>query len=149
ILRGDGDGTFQLGATIPVASVPMLRIADLNADGKPDLVVSTFYSKLFILIGRGDGTFALTTLDATAVEGSYIPSVGDLDGDGRLDVVLARRYLGVDLFFGRGDGSFAPAKNLAVGMVEDTALADLDGNGTMDLLLASNGLSVLPGRGDG
>jgi len=60
VLLGNGDGTFQpvvnygSGGTVVLA----LAVADVNGDGKPDLLdVSFIYNTVGVLIGNGDGTF--------------------------------------------------------------------------------------------
>lgn len=61
ILLGNGDGTFrQLSAPATGASGRAIAIADLNGDGKPDLVVADCcgLSESVYLLGDGDGTFA-------------------------------------------------------------------------------------------
>lgn len=41
VILGNGDGTFQTAATFTVADVPAaITAADLNGDGKADLVIA-------------------------------------------------------------------------------------------------------------
>jgi hypothetical protein len=62
VLLGNGDGTFTLKGSYPTDPHPVaLASADFNGDGIPDLVVtdgsSTAGMNLFVLLGRGDGSF--------------------------------------------------------------------------------------------
>jgi hypothetical protein len=62
VLLGNGDGTFQTAAnvfTLPSSDVPGgMAVADINGDGKPDLVVSDETAgQLYVSLGNGDGTF--------------------------------------------------------------------------------------------
>jgi hypothetical protein len=60
ILLGNGDGTFQAPIDIPVYNASSILIADVNGDGKPDLVLGDCcgtFSEASFLLGRGDGTF--------------------------------------------------------------------------------------------
>ncbi len=71
-----------------------MAIADLNGDGKPDLVVANGGSpNVNILLGTGTGSFgAATNFGIGAFPGSV--SVADIDGDGKLDVVTANQSIG-------------------------------------------------------
>ena len=98
VLLGNGDGTFQtprsysLGGSNPVS----IAVADLNGDGKPDLLVGSVCadstcspgsSIIEVLQGNGDGTFQ--TIGSYA-SGGYVAeslAVGDVNGDGRLDLL--------------------------------------------------------------
>ncbi len=97
ILRGRGDGTFEPARAVPgarpSAAVWALRVADVDADARPDLVFSaedsTFngVSRARIFLGNGDGTFR----DAAAIDtgvGAFASTVGDFNGDGRLDIAI-------------------------------------------------------------
>src|SRR5262249_35883444 len=67
LLLGNGDGTFRPAVTYSsgVAGIASLAIADVNDDGKPDLIVlgcgadcfNPPNSRVAILLGNGDGTF--------------------------------------------------------------------------------------------
>ena len=94
ILLGNGDGTFHDSGPVVVStaggSVSALAVADLNGDGKPDLIAG-IHSKganpaVSVLINNGSGTFPLPT--AYPVDGVPISLfTGDFNGDGKLDVL--------------------------------------------------------------
>ena len=79
---GFGSGTYYDGGLAPVSG----EIADLNADGNPDIVAAdTLGGQEVILLGNGDGTF--TQGGAFAVSAStQTPVVADFDHDGRIDI---------------------------------------------------------------
>jgi hypothetical protein len=86
VLLSKGRGTFRPqvsydpGGSSPSAAV----VADVNGDGKPDVLVSNFFGSLGVLPGNGDGTFG-PTVPYVGAEASL--AVGDLNGDGKPDVV--------------------------------------------------------------
>jgi hypothetical protein len=134
--------------------------ADLNEDGKLDLVTTTF-SRLGIavLLGRGEGTFK----DGPDIEvaPAQVVQAADLNGDGHLDLVAAGDQLVVLL--GRGDATFKPPVSYAGGLATrdpaaqapnlfGLAIADLNADKIPDVVAANyvgSQLVVLLGMGDG
>src|SRR5262249_52791939 len=96
LLLGNGDGSVV--APIPVDTGCVyygpLEIADVNSDGRPDLLVlkenSGFYSPdpMKVLLGNGDGTFQAPILVYLGFYEESTPSleVTDVNGDGRPDL---------------------------------------------------------------
>src|SRR6266699_2151245 len=90
VLLGNGDGTFRPAPNLTVGNGPAgVAVADLNGDGKPDLVVANFDDNtLSVLLGNGDGTFQAAQnylVDSAPV----FVAVGDLNGDGKPDLAVA------------------------------------------------------------
>ena len=65
VFLGNGDGTFRAAVTYDSGGMTAdsVAVADVNGDGKPDLLVANFYDpskasgSVGVLLGKGDGTF--------------------------------------------------------------------------------------------
>jgi hypothetical protein len=152
VALGDGQGSFpDSGGSVALLTYPRgLAVADLNADGNPDVVTANNNGNVSVLMGYGDGF--LNYSDSGSSEfatGQYSPAVavGDFTGDGIPDLVTAG--LTVDVLPGLGDGTVAPPI-LHSGNDAGLATADFNADGKLDVVTARAGtVSVLLGRGDG
>jgi hypothetical protein len=90
LLLGNGNGTFQSAQNFNVGSYPeSAAVADVNGDGRPDLVVANYRSNtVSVLLGNGDGTFASAT-NFIAGSGPFAVAVADVNRDGVPDLVTA------------------------------------------------------------
>ena len=57
-----------------------IALADVNKDGKLDMVVSNFLDYSEVLVGNGDGTFSITMLGLAQRQSAV--ALADLNGDG-------------------------------------------------------------------
>ena len=166
VLLGNGDGTFQ--SALQYASgglyAQSLALVDLNADGKPDVVVSNQCqsnsgcqdgASTSVLLGNGDGTFRLSasytsgSSDSGELEGPSITNVmvGDVNGDGLPDVLVTNSCDGssvcnngsVSVLLGYGDGTLQAGViySPAGSEAHGLATADVNGDGKPDILVAS------------
>jgi hypothetical protein len=122
-----------------------LAVADVNRDGRPDLLVGNPFGDILVLLGSGDGTFR----PDSGTDRHVALAVADLNGDGTQEMVYASQNLdqvsikhcgsGTTVVGDRARGVLAP---------EAVKLADLDGDGIRDLVVAnsgSNDVLVYPG----
>jgi hypothetical protein len=99
VLLGNGDGTFRPAATYSSGAddANSIAVADVNGDGKPDLLVVNQCADLIncttgtigALVGNGDGTFQPAV---TYGSGGYFAqsiAVADVNGDGKSDLLVA------------------------------------------------------------
>src|SRR5262249_27822644 len=91
VLLGNGDGTFQPLQFFGTPSFPnQVVVADVNGDGKPDLVSASGGGRVSLLLGNGDGTFTLLPPSSGAGL-RHPPYLADLNGDGLADSVVLDR----------------------------------------------------------
>lgn len=138
VLLANGDGTFRPHADFGTQGCISfgscsVAVGDFNADGKLDLVVSSYYD-VDLLFGNGDGTFKPYTY---LVTGSYpFVVVGDFDGDGGADIATANSGENdIGLYLSKGNGKFHRDNYAYATGYEPTAmvLADFNGDGKPDL----------------
>ncbi len=174
VLLGNGDGTFQAAVTYNSGGLftVSVAVADVNGDGKPDLVVGNDCAdpscdgSVGVLLGNGDGTFQPAVTYPTGGVSASAVAVADVNGDGKPDVLVATNDLkkytwggAIGVLLGNGDGTFRPAVTYSSGGIAPARLtvADVNGDGRPDLVVENieccrqfgGVLGVLLGNGDG
>jgi hypothetical protein len=82
---GVGNGTYVDGASMLLDQVNAIEVADLSGDGVLDLAIARTTGGIYVLLGKGDGTFA-DAQQVGAAGGAGQVKVIDIDGDGDLDL---------------------------------------------------------------
>ena len=84
VLRGNGDGNFVRAFDFPVRhDAPSVEAADVDADGRPDVIVTNVISNtVSILLGTPGGGLG-SRVDLGTGSSPLAPAIADLDGDGR------------------------------------------------------------------
>ena len=152
--------SFATKVDFVTGSTPIhVAIADVNGDGKPDLIASDFYASTISVLQNytahciNSSSFA-AKVDFTTGTHPYCAAVADLDGDGSLDIVVANQgSSSVSVLRNAASGGSISTSSLEAKVDFTTgnspysvALADIDGDGKMEIITAnniSNSVSVL------
>jgi hypothetical protein len=166
VLIGNDDGTFQPARTYLSGgyAATTIVVADLNSDGRVDLVVGhqcgdrdcSGKTVVGVLFGNGDGTFQTAVSYESGGYGSRayydrgptLIAVGDVNRDGKADIVVANGLVQknrfaqgdalVGVLIGNGDGTFQTPKMYNSGdawFATSVALGDLNNDGKLDLVV--------------
>lgn len=145
----NGLGELSEPVTIDVGGTEFYAVGDVNGDGLPDLVASSFVGSLVsVYLNDGSGILNSSPVWTASGVGSDGVELGDFDGDGVLDLVY--REANVVLCLGVGDGTFGSATILASHSGGyDFRVGDLNGDGNLDIVgYSAGGLTRYLNNGD-
>ena len=160
VMLGNGDGTFGPVQTYLSGGYMAMSaaVADLNGDGKPDIVVANSAvsstdetnGSIGVLLGNGDGTFQSARKYNSLAFATWDVAVADVDGDSIPDVVTSNACHSapngsscssgaVTVLFGKGDGTFPRTAIYSAGAAQSRhlAVADLNHDGRPDVAVVS------------
>lgn len=139
-------------SSISISEPLGLVVADFNGDGKPDLAI-TANSRLYTVLGKGDGTFAPASGSPTPIPSPpyddfgtpYVGSmaVGDFNHSGHSGLAVAEwQNEAAVILGGNGDGTFTTSSAAFVDTkgMPTTAVqaADFNADGNLDLALINS-----------
>jgi hypothetical protein len=133
------DSRFRIESIASEKRIAALAVADLNADGRPDVAYYGEPKELVVQYNEGSNIWSAPKrwpID----DGQLSPNAlatGDLNGDGRTDLVLLAEncvyFLPQEADHSLGD----PQKIPLSGTVKSVQVLDVDGDGRSDLLLVN------------
>ncbi|HTR22741.1 MAG TPA: FG-GAP-like repeat-containing protein [Terriglobales bacterium] len=157
VLLGNGNGTLRSATTYNSGGYSALSvaIADVNGDGRPDILATSLCADanncidgiVGVLISNGSGTFKSAVAYSSVGYGASSVAIADLNGDGVPDLVVDNICKtssncskgGIALLPGNGDGTFQTplVYNSDGNNATSVAAADLDGDGKADIVTAN------------
>ena len=148
----DGRGTFgpqNIIANNPSETIVSLTLADMDADNRIDVVVTSHVGNVYWHRNVSNG-FADPQL-VTTKSSFLVATAGDLDGDGHNELVV--RGEEIEIYrYNRSEGGFGEATVIAdvrQTSYEEVALMDLDGDGDLDIVSATRQVIVWFENNDG
>ncbi len=155
VLLGQEDGTFRRATNLTVGFHPArwVTLADVNDDGRLDILTGDADGFVSELLNNGDGTFATAT--SFAIPGGAVAiTAADVNSDRQQDVVTANgSNRSGSVLLGSGDGTFArPATyRCCAGAGADwVSVTDVNGDNVPDIVFSDatySTLGVVLGRG--
>jgi len=142
VFTNNGSGTLGLSATLPVSGVAAMAAADVNFDGKLDLLVANQNpgenGNVVIFTNSGSGSLIS---NATYVAGPSLRSlaVADINNDGYTDFIAGSAFgyptSSLSIWTNNGSGLFGSNTTVAVARsCASIAAADFNGDGWTDLV---------------
>ena len=111
LLVGLGGGRFANPVNLLTAEpAQVVRVADFNHDGIPDIAVLGNDS-VSVYLGNGQGGFSAPVVYNAGLDPTGL-TVADLGHDGNLDLLIGNAYGDVLVLAGQGDGTFRPLLDL-------------------------------------
>jgi hypothetical protein len=116
-----------------------LAIADINGDGRPDVVAGGGFAEEALWYEMQGDNFQGHLVAQSPQQGFSLFAVGDVDGDGRLDVFLAEGQTSRLSWHHHLDtGGFLPhSVDQSPRLGDGLSLVDVDGDGVADVVSAS------------
>ena len=150
IVVNQGNGTFAVSnslASLETGNILFDGVKDLNNDGRPDIVLTSYGTtpKITILLNQGNNNFTKTTYDPASPRISFT-RLGDFNGDGFTDFLnlihaqqgsFASGYI---VSLNNGAGAFTQRSYSFGGLdsYDDRPVGDFNGDGKTDFIRINN-----------
>ncbi len=164
LLTSSGTNEFRMEELLDWAGAIESRIADLDGDGRNDIVVLMGSGRQAIHRFLQDETGAFVRGDVTTMPPTWNYStleLADMNGDGAVDIVVGngaleandrpvsgpKKYHGIHIHLNDGAGGFKRNGFIPAPGVRDLIVGDFDGNQTPDLVAVRDPMPARSGPG--
>ncbi|CAM4751337.1 unnamed protein product [Rotaria magnacalcarata] len=147
IFLGNENGTFQSQLTYSTgyrSQSYSVVVGDFNSDNQPDIVAANHgTNSIGILIGYGDGTFAIVRLYSLGTSRPVLAAAADLNNDKHLDIILVNYDTSsIDILLDYGNAYFSIQARYSTGYDSrpcSIVVADLNQDNRLDLVISNSG----------
>ena len=148
IFRQQPDGSLASSLTIATPASYVVRVADMDGDGRLDLVGRPFNGgAVQIWLRTAQGSFSPPVAVPVTVGGYGDMAVGDINGDGRNDIVVVSSEAVADqsiaIVLQKADGSYTspqyrppPVSGVTYDSILGVAIGDVSGDGRNDVVVS-------------
>lgn len=148
IFKNTSVGALSFATRVTIATTEKLNrlnTADVNSDGKPDLIcTSTLSNKVLVYMNESTTStisFAAAPISLVSSLGAWGVDVADIDGDNDPDIINANRdEPAINIFTHNGNFSSPGFTSNTFATSDDTRnikVADMDGDGKPDIVFTS------------
>lgn len=152
LYRGSGNGSFAATTLVPLPMVLQASSADLDGDGRTDIVASNEDGVLSTLFAYQDGSFP-TGFGLTPVAATPSLVLANVMGDVRPEMIVTTRPGDasgvVRVFENQGNGTRGQYLDYTAPAPSQAAPVDLNHDQLLDLAVAGDGVNVLINQGSG
>jgi reactive intermediate/imine deaminase len=140
-----GKGTFAGATRVPFgpahATIRMSAAADLNGDGRQDLVTIDEKTGVAVYYGEAGNRLSAAVAIGLGDTSPYALATADLDGNGTTDIVVGYVEARPAVYFNSGSGrQFTPVLfGDAAGTAYGFDIGDVDKDGRLDIAMARSG----------
>ncbi len=175
VWSSNGDGTFTILNRFPTTNTSDInptwtdsfgglynfQVAELNGDGRADLIHIVGFNRVRCWLSNGDGTFTINTYASTddaIYQSRFRFEQGDFNGDGLTDLIHFISSTEIKIWLADGKGGFEIQKSFRPNNTYDIAtndyryvLGDYNGDGKTDLVHLVNAslVYIWTSSGDG
>jgi len=148
VYMNDGKGHFHVGSTYgqPEWETRNASVADLNGDGRPDIIVANRTDKNpanYICLNKGKGRFDSNCVSFSHESATTI-TPADFNHDRRIDLAVPNRDGGQSyVYLGGARASYSNLRRIPFGPADAeirmAQAADLNGDGLLDIVAIDQG----------